>query len=175
MNNKGFSSALLVIIALVVLVGGYWFLSRQARVPGEKEAPIKGFEEILKKTEREAEDPATLAPSYTDIKETVTIFIDSYIKQAPPTFDDGAVITALDLLSNKAEQSIERVGPSPNAALSTFAGFPEIPDKGYTIDAVYEDKGTAEVQTTWNWTAGSSKKVFHLVFEEGSWKIDSIN
>ena len=174
MNNKGFSSALLVIIALVVLVGGYWFLSRQARVPGEKEAPIKGFEEILKKIEGEVEKPAA-PPSQADIKETVTIFIDSYIKQAPPTFDDRAVITALDLLSKKAQQSIERVGPSPNAALSTFAGFPEVPDKGYTIDAVYEDKGTAEVQTTWNWTAGSSKKVFHLVFEEDSWKIDSIN
>ena len=174
MNNKGFSSALLVIIALIVLVGGYWFLSRQTRVPGEKEAPIKGFEEILKKTEGEAERP-TAPSSQADIKETVTIFIDSYIKQAPPIFDDGAVITALNLLSNKAQQSIERVGPSPNAALSTFAGFPEAPDKGYAINAVYEDKGIAEVQTTWNWTAGSFKKVFHLVFEEGFWKIDSIN
>lgn len=176
MKTEGLSTiAIIVIAASIILIGSFLYFNRLKQAGNEEGIPLKGFASLLKKEEEkeEAIPPAT-AVEQPQLQEIVRDFIDNFIKQSPPIFEDASALKALDLLSQKAHQSIEGVGPSPNAALVTFLGLSEAPDQGYSLDNVFEEKGTAVVETTWKYSSGQVKKTFHLVFENGSWKIDAI-
>ncbi|OGD62473.1 hypothetical protein A2160_00105 [Candidatus Beckwithbacteria bacterium RBG_13_42_9] len=114
-------------------------------------------------------------PVKEQAKQVIQNFMDNFIKGFPPNLNEGAIMAALNLLSTRARASISQIGPSPSAALASFVGIQNAPDQGYTIDQIFEDKGTATVETTWKYGSGNVQKTFSLVFEDNRWKIDSIS
>jgi len=103
----------------------------------------------------------------------VKTFCENFF-QGPPALNEAGVIRALSLLSQKATNSISTIGPSPSAALASFAGVQDVPDQGYTIDEISEEAEKATIKTTWKYSSGPVSKTFDLEKENGSWKINSI-
>jgi hypothetical protein len=160
MNQKGIIPVILVILGVVVasaIASGVWFQIHQKQIGEKKPTGAMTMQQI----------DNSLAAS------VVKTFCDNFFK-GPPALNDSGVIQALNLLSQKAHNSIANVGPSPSAALVTFVGTSDIPEQGFTIDAVSEGEQTATVKTTWKYSRGPINKVFDLVKENGEWKIDSI-
>lgn len=176
MKNKG-QANLLVILGVVVLLAvavGYWFTHRAKPAPSLP--PAGGID--LSPMPQSLTPKASPYPNQTaeaQIKQVVQNFMDNFIKALPPSLNESAAVTALDLLSASARTKVANIGPSPTAALTTFAGASTAPEQGYTLDNVYEDKGTASVETTWNYSRGPIKKTFNLVFENNGWGIDTIS
>lgn len=153
MNQKGLVPiiiVLLVVVAASAATFGIWLKTRPAV---ERHMP---------------ESQAVLV---------VKTFCENFFK-GPPAINEQGVAIALDLLSQKARQSISMVGPSLSATLVTFAGVRDVPgqvpDQGYTIDEVAEEAEKATIKTTWKYASGPVTKTFELGKENGIWKIDAI-
>lgn len=164
MNQKGLVPVILLLVLVVVSVVafGIWSQSSQKN----------NFLTSLKAPTGELEKKVGVTDSLA--ASVVKIFCENFFK-GPPALNDVGVMRALDLLSQRAIKSISTIGPSPSAALTYFAGVQDIPNQGFTIDEVSKEGDKATVKTTWKYSSGSVKKVFSLVKENGSWKIDFIN
>lgn len=165
MNQKGLVPVILLLIVVVALAAafGVWRQSsKKSNFPPDLKAPTGKLEEKVGKKVPDSE--AVLV---------VKIFCDNFFKGPPATNEQGVMI-AFGLLSQKAKQSMPVVGPSPSAALASFAGVQDVPDQGYTIDEISEGAAKATVKTTWNYSSGNVTKTFELGKEEGNWKIDAL-
>lgn len=174
MQRRGISTlATLIIVALVILAGSYWYFTRQKA--GQEILPSKTFQEILEKNgETPSPEAKQPVPGLVSIRQTVENFMENFLKTAPPNPDQDAAQKAANLLSQKSRESLGDPGISLTGALARFAGVQDLPNQGYSIDKINEEKGRASVETTWKYSGRLVKKTFQLAFENGSWKIDSI-
>lgn len=165
MNQKGLAPIILLLIVVVVSAvafGVWWQSSRQSNLSPDLKAPAGKLEETVGKKVPDSE--AVLV---------VKTFCDNFFK-GPPALNEQGVVIALGLLSQKAKQAMTVLGPSPSAALASFAGVTDVPDQGYTIDEISEEAAKATIKTTWNYSSGPVIKTFQLGKENGIWKIDSL-
>lgn len=175
MNQKGLVPVVLLLIVVVGLAaafGVWWQSSRKSNLlpnlkapKGEQEAGVGKKEPIEPVTDQNASDSQAVL--------VVKTFCDNFFK-GPPAINEQGVVIALGLLSQKAKQSMTVVGPSPSAALASFAGVQDVPDQGYAIDEISEGAEKATIKTTWKYSSGPVVKTFQLGKENGSWKIDSL-
>ncbi len=165
MNQKGLAPIILLLIVVVAsaaALGVWWQSSGKNSFSPDLKAPTGNPEETVGKKVTDSE--AVLV---------VKTFCDNFFK-GPPAINEQGVMIAFGLLSQKARQSMTVVGPSPSAALASFAGVQDVPDLGYTIDEISEEAAKATIKTTWNYSSGPVSKTFALGKENGVWKIDSL-
>ncbi len=160
MNQKGFAPIIIVLLLVVVcsVAVGVWFQNSQKNL-GKKEP-----------TGMMADQKASDSQAVLIVK----TFCDNFFK-GPPAINEQGVMKAFDLLSQKARQSMSVIGPSPSAALASFAGVQDVPDQGYTIDEISEGAEKATIKTTWKYSSGPVIKTFDLEKENENWKINSIH
>lgn len=161
MKQKGFAPIILVLIVVVASAAAFGVWLQVSR--GEKTIGKKPPAEPV--VEQNAPDSQAVL--------VVKTFCDNFFK-GPPAINEQGVMAALDLLSQKAKQSMTVIGPSPSAALASFAGVQNVPDQGYTIDGISEGAEKATIKTTWKYSSGLVNKTFDLEKENGNWKINSI-
>ncbi len=174
MNKKGFTPIIIVILVLVSAVAlGVWSKSSGINIFPSLKAPTG--EEVKKQTVGEKPTGIQITPNVPDAPfvQVVKLFCENFFK-GPPALNEAGVVQALGLLSPKAKQSIAMKGPSPSATLVSFAGVTDVPDQGFTIDGSSQAGDTATVKTTWKYSSGPLVKIFTLVKENGSWKIDAL-
>lgn len=174
MNKKGFTPIIILIIALASVVAlGVWAKSSGSNtfLSGLK-APAGKVE---KQTVGEKPTGIQVTPKAPDSLsvQVVKLFCENFFK-GPPALNDAGVVQAYGLLSQKAKQSISMKGPGPSAPLVSFTGVTDVPDQGFTINEASETGDKATVKTTWKYSSGPLVKIFTLVKENGSWKIDSL-
>ncbi len=171
MNQKGIVPiiiVLLVVVATSIVAVGVWKsdLLSNLKVPWEKPEETIG-------PNRPPESPIGQPTSDSQAVLIVKTFCDNFFK-GPPAINEQGVMLAFNLLSQKARQSMSVIGPSPSAALASFAGIQDVPDQGYTIDNIAETTQKATIKTTWKYSSGPVSKTFDLEKENGNWKINSI-
>jgi hypothetical protein len=176
MNQKGLAPIIIILLFVVVssvIVAGVWLQSSgKNNFLSNLKAPSEGPEETISQ-KRPTGAVSDQKVSESESALVVKAFCDNFF-QGPPALNEQGIVAALDLLSQKARQSISTVGPSPSAALLSFTGVQDIPDKGYSVGEVFEEAEKVTVKTTWKYSSGPMAKTFELVKEGGSWKIDFI-
>ena len=118
--------------------------------------------------------PTPIPTPKVDAKTTVDTFMKNFIASAPPQNSDSAANTAKGLLSSDAQAAVNQENASSFAAnVAKYTGVQSVPT-GYTVGDQAINGDNAVVPTTWAFLNGSSKKVFYLIIQNNTWKIDTI-
>jgi len=169
MPKKGFAPIIVILLVLAAVSAaglGVWF---------KFIAPAKDIDKNLVEKNPVLDQGNNTSNPLSASALVVKSFCENSFK-GPLALNDVGVMQALNLLSQRAIQSVSTIGPSPSAALTHFAGmrYQGVPDQGFSIDETSETSEKATVKTTWKYSTGSVTKTFSLVKEDGNWKIDSI-
>lgn len=171
------------VVLLLVGTGGCYLLVQAGQNPLEL-LGLRKQTQPAAQTQTEAQKQGTQAAipappaieSSTEMAEIIVrTFYDNLAMSAPPLVDPIAPQMAIDLMTERAKETINVSDPSQASAnLMKFAGVQNLPDQGFTIQTSAETANTIEVKTTWNYSSGAVTKTFILMQEAGNWKIDSV-
>jgi len=114
-----------------------------------------------------------LASESENIEFVGYLFIQNFIKSAPPQSDAQAMQDAYAVLSQNAKTQVSTEFISRD--LAAFVGVQDVPDQGFSIeDLQIEDTNKAKYIVGLNFSSGRVLKAINLIKEDGQWKVDSI-
>jgi hypothetical protein len=156
--NKIKVAIILLIIAVVAGVSYYFYTYRPYFYTGPDSVPEE------EKFARESEN----------VEFVGYVFVQNFMKSAPPQPDSQATQDAYDALSVNAKTKVS--SDSISRDLASFMGVQDIPNQGFSIeDLQFEGLEKAKYIVGLNYSGGRVLRSINLIQEDGIWKVDSVN
>lgn len=182
MKNKN----LLIVIAVVIfgVAAVFALATRKAGLPAEPSESESNqpasLEFTIEPTTESATQAVTIQPA-TSPEETVTIFMDNFLKTAPMIDEPGAKEKALALFTEGGRDLMLQANDEPHLGL--WLGVQDFPDEGYEIGATtFKDNpatgeagSLAEVEVSLKYSGGDTIRIFLLAKIGNNWLIDGVN
>jgi len=121
--------------------------------------------------------PLGVQKSQMQVQLTVMQFMNALRNSAPPINDLESAKTAKAMLTSRARLRISDDPLRISGDLLRFVGIEELPDQGSRIEAVeaIDENTVSVILGLYSSGSGRAARTVTLVFENSSWRIDSVS